>query len=66
MQQYYVDYIVNSLTYDFAYSNGWHDVSEQYSSAVMAGENPIERFGAELCGELEALVNEAYGKSPKP
>lgn len=58
--------VLNSITYDFAYSNGWFDVNEKYTAAVLAGENPIEEFSTGLGEELEAYVRDIYGQSWKP
>ena len=53
-----VDYIINSLTYDSARFHGWADTEEKYISAVLAGENPIEKFRTELYPSLESAAKE--------
>lgn len=55
--------IWDSLTFDHAYYNNWLDVNEKYTSAVLAGENPIEGFSTGLGEELEAKAREKYGQT---
>ena len=53
-----VDYIMNSLTYDEARSYGWADAEEKYISAVLSGENPVEKFRTDLYPSLESAAKE--------
>jgi len=59
-----VDMILKVIRADVAYYGNWLDINEQYISAVLAGENPIERFGTELGGELEALAGGSAVNNP--
>ncbi len=53
-----VDYIISSVAFDAARSYGWEGAEEKYISAVLAGENPVEKFRTELYPELEAKAKE--------
>lgn len=54
-----VDMCINfPVVYDAACRGGWADAEEKYITAVLAGENPVEKFRTELYPQLEAKARE--------